>query len=63
MMAEAVRRPFWVGLVGDVGGGGGGRKWYTPTKIDIEPENDGLEDEFPSSRCVFSGSTLKSSGV
>ena len=23
------------------------KKWYTPRKINIEPENDGLEDDFP----------------
>ena len=21
--------------------------WYTPSKINMEPENDGLEDDFP----------------
>lgn len=28
----------------------------TATKINIEPENEGLEDDFPNSRGVFSGS-------
>ena len=31
---------------------------YTPPKINIEPENDGLEDDFSFSRGVFSGSML-----
>ena len=30
---------------------------HTPPKINIEPENDGLEDEFSFSRGVSSGSS------
>ena len=37
------------------------RKLGTPPKINIEPENDGLEDAF--SRGVFSGSMLIFGGV
>ena len=35
----------------------------TPRKITIQPENDGLEDHFPFSRGVFSGSMLIFGGV
>ena len=35
----------------------------TPTKINIKPKNDGLEDDFPFQRRVFSGSVLIFRGV
>ena len=34
----------------------------TPRKINIEPENDGLEDDFPISRDLFSGSMFNLPG-
>ena len=38
-------------------------KTVTPPKINIEPENDGLEDDFPFPGVVFSGSMLIFRGV
>ena len=38
-------------------------EWITPRKINIEPENDGLEDDFPLSRGVFACSMLIFRGV
>jgi len=35
----------------------------TPPKFSIEPENDGLEDDVPFPRDVFSGSMLNFRGV
>ena len=35
----------------------------TPLKINVEPENYGLEDDYPFSRGVFSGSMLIFQGV
>ena len=31
--------------------------WNTPPKINIEPENDGLEDDFPFQGWKLSGSS------
>ena len=36
---------------------------YTPRKTNIEPENDSLEDDFPSQMGVLSGSMLIFRGV
>ena len=37
--------------------------FFTPWKIKMEPENDGLEDDFPFQMGVFSGSMLIFRGV
>ena len=37
--------------------------WTTPPKINIEPENDGLEHVFPFTGGVFSGSMSIFPGV
>ena len=38
-------------------------KWSPPRKINIEPENDSLEDDFPLQMRVLSGSMLIFRGV